>query len=499
MSKTNRVITSKGQRQCRINSKAFQQERFEQREKNTNQTNSKHQITKLEKIKKRKENIFQKMLKELKKINDEFHYFNHLEEQAKKGKFYFSVKDCICVKDVPTTAGSRILNGYLPRFDATCVERLKKAGGSFIGMTAMDEFGFGSFSANVGLEKKIPLNPFDKTRSCGGSSGGAAGFTQKCPDTIKHIALSESTGGSIACPASFCGVVGLTPTYGRVSRWGQIDYASSLDKIGVMAKTVKECAEALETISGADGKDATCINQQKGFVEVLGKNPNKLKIAILKEGFDKGVDTEVVTIVKKAVQDIEKHLGIKAEEVSLPLTMKYGIATYYLLSMTEASTNLAKLCGLRYGQEQEAEGKQFNEYFSEVRSMHFGTEAKRRIILGTFARMAGFRDAYYLKAAKIRTLIIEEYKKVFQKYDVLISPTMPIVAPTFDEIKRLTPLQSYMLDILTVGPNLAGMPHLSLPCGTVKGLPAGMLLIANQWEEKKIIQLGDFYESIRKR
>ncbi len=444
------------------------------------------------------------MLDRLKKINNEFHYFNYLEETPLQGKFYFSVKDCICVKDVPTTAGSRILEGYLPRFDATVVERLKKAGGSFLGKTAMDEFGFGSFSVNVGLDKKAPLHPLDKNRSCGGSSGGAAGFTKICPEEIKHVAVAESTGGSIACPASFCGVVGLTPTYGRVSRWGQIDYASSLDKIGVMAKTVKECADALEIISGADGKDATCIDKPKGFFErvrknmgEVGKKTNSLKIAILKEGFGKGVDAEVAAVVKKAIQDIETHFGIKAEEVSLPLTMKYGIATYYLLSMTEASTNLAKLCGLRYGQELEVEGKNFNDYFTEVRSRHFGTEAKRRIIIGTFARMAGFRDAYYLKAAKVRTLIIEEYKKVFQNYDVLISPTMPLVAPTFAEIKKLTPLQNYMLDLLLVGPNLAGVPHMNVPCGTIKGLPVGMLLIADQWEEKKMIQLGDDYEKLR--
>ena len=430
--------------------------------------------------------------KSLGEINKEFHFFNYLVDKPKRGKFFVSVKDSICTKDIPTTGGSRILDNYLPRFDATCVQRLKEAGGVVIGKTAMDEFGFGSFCVNVGLDKKIPLNPLDKKRCCGGSSGGAAGFTQAYSGEIEHVALGESTGGSIACPASFCGVVGLTPTYGRVSRWGQIDYGNSLDKIGPIAKTVKQCAEVLEIISGADKKDATCVDMPKGFTKVLGKDIKEIKIGIIKEAFGKGVDKEVSKVVKEAI----KKLCVKVDEVSLPLTMKYGIPVYYLLAMTEASTNLAKLCGLRYGQESDVEGKSFNDYFSEVRSEHFNKETKRRIIIGTFARMAGFRDAYYLQAAKIRTLIIQEYKNLFKKYDVIISPTMPIVAPTFAEIKKLTPLQNYMMDLLTVGPNLAGMPHLSVPCGLVNKIPVGMLIIADHFEEKKMIQVGDYYQNL---
>jgi aspartyl-tRNA(Asn)/glutamyl-tRNA(Gln) amidotransferase subunit A len=440
--------------------------------------------------------------KEIEKINKEFSYFNFLESGDNltriipKAKFLVSVKDSICVKDMPTTGGSKILDGYLPRFDATVVERLKKAGGVVIGKTAMDAFGFGSFCVNVGLDKKIPLNPLDKKRSCGGSSGGPAGFTRALPGNIKHIALGESTGGSIACPASFCGVVGLTPTYGRVSRYGQIDYGSSLDKIGPMAKTVGDCAKALEIISGYDGKDSTCIDKPLDFVKILGKDCKGMKIGLIKEGFGKGVDKEISRVVKNAVEQLRLNAGVEVEEVSLPLTMEHGVGTYYLLSMTEASTNLAKLCGLRYGQEEDVTGKGFDEYFTSIRSKNFNSETKRRIILGTFARMAGFRDAYYVKAAKIRTLIIKEYKKLFKKYDVLISPSMPIVAPTFKEIEKLTPLQHYMMDILTVGPNLAGMPHLTVPCGVKDGMPIGMLLIGDHWQEKKIIQLGDCHEKI---
>jgi aspartyl-tRNA(Asn)/glutamyl-tRNA(Gln) amidotransferase subunit A len=263
-----------------------------------------------------------------------------------------------------------------------------------------------------------------------------------------------------------------------------------MDKIGPIAKTVKECAQVLDIISGADRRDATCIDHEKGFIQALGKDCKGLKIGLIKEGFGKGVDEEV----QKSVREAVAKLGLDVQEVSLPITAKYGLAAYYLLSMTEASTNLAKLSGLRYGQEEKPEGISFNEYFTKVRSKHFSKEAKRRIILGTFARMAGQRDAYYIKAAKVRTLIINEYKKLFTKFDVLISPTMPIVAPTFEEIKKLSPLQHYMMDTLTVGPNLAGFPQLSIPCGDKKGMPIGMMLIADHWEEKKLIQLGDYYE-----
>ena len=433
-----------------------------------------------------------KGLEEAKKINDEYHYFNYLADEISEGNFFVSVKDSICVKGIPTSGGSQILSNYIPRFDATAVARVKKNGGVVLGKTAMDEFGFGSFCVNVGLDKKVPLNPFDTNRTCGGSSGGAAGFTQKFG--LPHVALGESTGGSIACPAAFCGVVGLTPTYGRVSRYGQIDYGSSLDKIGPMAKTVKECAGLLNMIAGADGKDATCVGVKEDFTKVLGKNISGMKIGVIKEAFGEGVNAEVGKAVKEAI-DV---LGCDVEDVSLPLTMKYGISVYYLLAMTEASTNLAKLCGLRYGQEGNVDGIGFNEYFTTIRSKHFGKEAKRRIMIGTFARMAGFRDEYYLKAARVRTLIIEEYKKLFKKYDVLVSPAMPVIAPTFDEIKKLSPLENYMMDVLTVGPNLAGLPHISVPCGEVDGMPVGMLVIGDHFEEKKIIQVADFYENVVK-
>ncbi len=338
---------------------------------------------------------------------------------------------------------------------------------------------------------KIPLNPFDKKRVCGGSSGGAGGITQKA--SFPHIAIGESTGGSIVSPASFCGIVGLCPTYGRVSRYGLMDYANSLDKIGPMAKSVSDAALMLKSIAGFDEKESTSVNSDiDDYSSEIGKIAKDMKIGVIKESFGEGVDSEVSEAVKGAVKGLEE-LGVNNGEVSLPLTMKYGVEAYYLLSMAEASTNLAKFCGMRYGKEEKMEGS-FNEYFTKVRSQYFSKEAKRRIIIGTFARMAGFRDAYYIKAMKARTKIIEEYKKAFKKYDVLVSPTMPFIAPKFSEIEKMTPLQNYMADILTAGPNIAGLPHISVPCGIKDGMPIGVMFIANHFEEKKLARIASAYE-----
>tara|TARA_Y100000310_G_scaffold18735_2_gene18362 strand:- start:6607 stop:8016 length:1410 start_codon:yes stop_codon:yes gene_type:complete len=446
-----------------------------------------------------------KVIEECKKLNKEYHYFNVISEelalqQAKqikkepRGKLAglpVSVKDCICVKDIESRAGSKILSGYKPVYDATVIEKLKKEGAIIIGKTAQDEFGFGSFSVNVGLGMKVPVNPFDKERSCGGSSGGSAGITQKA--SFPHIAIAESTGGSIECPASFCGVNGFCPTYGRISRYGLIDYANSLDKIGPMGKTIEEIALMLNVIAGHDKKDSTSINKPtEDYISFLKKPVKGLKIGIIKDYLGEGVDKEVKVKVIEAIKKLEEE-GAKTEEISLPLTSKHALPAYYIIALSEASTNLAKYSGMRYGAHEKLEGN-FNEYFSKVRSNNFTKESKRRIIIGTFARMAGFRDAYYIKAVQIRTKIIQEYKKVFRKYDCLISPTMPVVAPKFDEIKKLTPLQNYMMDIMTVGPNLAGLPHMSLNVGLKDNMPIGMMLIADHLEEGKLLQIGSGLE-----
>ncbi len=437
----------------------------------------------------------EKVLEECKKINKEYNYFNTISEelarqQAKaikknpKGKLAglpISVKDSICVQGVESTAGSRILKGYKPLFHATAVQKAVNEGAIIIGKTSQDEFGFGGFSTNVGLDYKVPKNPFDKERATGGSSGGAAGLTQKA--SFAHLALGESTGGSITNPASFCGVFGLCPTYGLVSRYGLIDYGNSLDKVGPLGKSIEDVTLGMETIAGFDEKDST--SSQELMKPFKGKT---LKIGIIKEGKGEGIDPAVDKAFWNKVKQLEKN-GFSYTEVELPLTMKYGISTYYIIATSEASTNLAKYCGMRYGAEETLQGD-FNEYFSKVRSLHFGKEAKRRIILGTFARMAGYRDAYYIKAMQVRTKMIQEYQHAFKKVDVLVSPTTPITAPEFSEIARLTPLQNYKLDTLTVGPNLAGLPHLNIPIGSEKNLPMGMQVIGNHFEEQKVLFLG---------
>jgi aspartyl-tRNA(Asn)/glutamyl-tRNA(Gln) amidotransferase subunit A len=390
-----------------------------------------------------------------------------------------------------TTAGSKILQGYIPPFNATCVEKILKEGGFVLGKTAMDEFGFGTFSVNCAYG--IPKNPLDTSRSCGGSSGGAGCLTAVAD--FPHMAIAESTGGSISCPAAFTGTVGLTPTYGRVSRWGLVDYANSLDKIGCIGKTVSDVALLLSVISGHDNYDSTVLDiPQEDFTKYLKADVKGMKIGVPKEYFE-NIDEKITKVVWDAIKKLES-LGAKYQEVSLPHT-KYALSSYYIIAMTESSTNLAKFCGMRYGLHEELKGN-FDEYFSTVRSDGFGEEAKRRIILGTFARMAGFRDAYYLKALKVRTKVIEDFKVAFKKFDVLAAPTMPVVAPKFDEIEKLSPIQHYMMDILTVAPNLAGIPMISVPCGSVNGLPVGLHIIGDHLQEKRIIQVAHAFEEVKK-
>jgi aspartyl-tRNA(Asn)/glutamyl-tRNA(Gln) amidotransferase subunit A len=431
------------------------------------------------------------VIEEAKKINEKFNLFVTINETREKG-FPVAIKDSICTRGLRTTAGSKILYNYIPIFDATVVKRIKEGGGNVIAKTSMDEFGFGGFCVNVGVDFKVPKNPWDPKRCCGGSSGGSGAY----PAISEHpkFTIGESTGGSISSPANFCGVVGLTPTYGLVSRYGLIDYANSLDKIGVFARTVENMAYGLSIIAGHDSNDSTSLKEEpKDYTKFCREG--KMKIGIPKEYFEDVIDDKVKKCVWKAIKTLES-LGFEYSECSLPHT-KWGVPAYYVLALSEASTNLAKFCGLRYGLSSDPEGKGFNDYFSEIRAQGFGAEAKRRIILGTFARMAGYRDAFYLKALKVRTLIIEDYKKAFKKFDVLISPVMPTIAPTFEDLKEMTPIQHYMADILTNPPNLAGIPHLSVPCGSVDGMPVGMHILGDHLREDKIIQAAYNYEKER--
>jgi len=446
-------------------------------------------------------------IKEAKELNKKYNCFITLvEPRGGKGKLAnipVAIKDNISTAGIQTTAGSKILEGYIPPFDATAVAKLKSEGGAIIGKCTEDEFGFGTFSVNTGFA--IPKNPRDPTRSCGGSSGGVAAYVAASKHRV--LGLATSTGGSISCPASFCGVVGLTPTHGLVSRYGLIDYANSLDKIGCITKTVKDAALLLSVIAGHDPKDSTSIDPigrcahksldlrhadivKQDYTKFCSKNIKGLRIGIPKE-YLKNIAPEVKKAFEAAIKKLEK-LGVKIQRLSLPAT-EYALASYYIIATAEASTNLAKYCGMRYGLHKPLRGV-FNEYFSKVRAGGFCEESKRRIMLGTFARMAGYREAYYLKALKVRTKVIEDFKKAFGKVDVIVAPAMPIVAPKFSEIEKMSPLQQYVMDILTVPANLAGLPQLSVPCKNVESMPIGLHLIANHFHEGKIIQVGDTYE-----
>lgn len=437
--------------------------------------------------------FYARFFQELERVNRKYNLLVKVSRNPgnRKGKLKglpVSAKDCICVKGLQSAAGSKILEGYTPPFSATCIERAQKEGGNIIGKTQQDEFGFGTFSANSGFG--VPKNPLDPTRSCGGSSGGAAGLVAALD--FPHIALAESTGGSISCPASFCGVVGLTPTYGLVSRYGLIDYANSLDKIGVMGRSVWDTALMLSVIAGHDERDSTSLKQKPmDYTRGLDQGIRGIKIGIPRE-YLQGIDPGVEKAFRDGIERLES-LGARCQEMSLPNT-RYALSSYYMIATAEASTNLAKFCGMRYGASLPLKGN-FNEYFSRVRSKYFGQEAKRRVLLGTYARMAGYRDQYYLKAMRVRTLIIREFKKAFGKFDTLAAPTMPCTAPRFSEIEKMNPIQQYMMDVLTVAPNLAGIPQLSVPFGKSRGMPVGLHLLGDHLQEGKILRAGTALEA----
>ncbi|HOI18287.1 MAG TPA: amidase family protein [Candidatus Woesearchaeota archaeon] len=446
------------------------------------------------------------VIDEIKDINSKIYCFNCVCEDSalkdvqivskrkklEKGTLaglIISVKDNICVKDVETTAGSKILSGYKPVFNATVVEKLKMEGAIIVGKTSMDEFGFGGFNINTGVDFKVPLNPIDLKRSTGGSSGGSGAVT-KVVD-FAHVSIAESTGGSIECPASFCGDVGFCPTYGRISRFGLISYANSLDKIGILSKDVEDIIPVFNAVAGKDNKDPTCITDTIKLKKAIAKK--KFKIGIISESFDDYIADYIKEHLRVLINLIKKKHEIF--EVSLPFTFKYGVPTYYIIATSEASTNLSKFCGLRYGIQADPKTKTFSNFFSEIRSENLGKEAKRRILLGTYARMAGYRDEYYLKATKVRRLIIDEYKEAFKKYDVLISPTTPMCAPLFSEISKMDVVEQYLFDQLTVGPNLAGLPHASIPFAKFGEMPLGLMVVSDHYKEQELI---DFLFEIEK-
>ena len=396
------------------------------------------------------------------------------------------VKDNIVTEGLETTSGSKILQGFNPIYDATVVRKLREAGMITIGKLNMDEFAMGSSTENSAY--KITRNPWDLDRVPGGSSGGSAASVAagEVP-----FSLGSDTGGSIRQPASFCGVVGMKPTYGRVSRFGLVAFASSLDQIGPITRNVRDNALLLEAISGVDEHDTTSANVDvPSFVESLTGDIKGLRIGVPKEYLGDGVGEAAKQSVLDALKVLES-LGATWEEVSLPHS-KYGLATYYLLSSSEASSNLARFDGIRYGFRAE-NVESLMELYKETRAQGFGDEVKRRIMLGTFALSAGSYDAYYKKAQQVRTLIKQDFDQVFEKYDVIIGPTTPTPAFKVGE-KNEDPLTMYANDILTIPVNLAGVPGISIPCGFSEGMPLGLQIIGKHFDEATIYRVAHAFE-----
>lgn len=395
-----------------------------------------------------------------------------------------AIKECISTRGIESNCSSRILRGYVPPYDAHVIERLKAEGAIIMGKTNMDEFAMGTSTETSCFGPT--RNPWDLSRVPGGSSGGSAAVVAggEAP-----CSLGSDTGGSVRCPASFCGIVGLKPTYGLVSRFGLVAYANSLEQIGPLTNTVEDTALLMEIIAGHDWRDST--SAEKGsYLPNLKKGIRGLKIGIPKEYFGEGVDKSVEKAVWDAVSVMES-LGAAWQEVSLPHT-KYALAAYYIIAMSEASSNLARFDGLRYGL-RVGEDKDWHTTFSEIRAQGFGPEVKRRILLGTYALSAGYYGRYYLKALKVRTLIKNDFQRVFKDVDIVASPTMPI--PAFKIGERINdPLSLYMADVFTVPINLAGVPAVSVPCGFSGNLPIGLQLIGKHFGEDTVLRAAHAYE-----
>jgi len=400
-----------------------------------------------------------------------------------------AIKDLMCTKEIRTTCGSRILENFVPPYDATVVEKLNTAGAVIVGKLNMDEFAMGSTTENSGFSPT--RNPWDITRIPGGSSGGSAAAVAA---DMCLGALGSDTGGSIRQPASHCGVVGLKPTYGRVSRYGLVAFASSLDQIGPLAKDVTDCALMMNAIAGHDPRDSTSVPREvPDYTLSLKKETlDGMVIGIPREyGSTEGVDPEVLGLIDAAIRRLEE-MGAKCVEVSLPHT-EYVVAAYYVIAPCEASSNLARYDGVKYGYRDAASG-QLLEMYRTTRSAGFGREVQRRIVIGTYALSAGYYDAYYKKASQVRTLIMSDFKKAFETCDVLVSPVAPTPALKLGEISD-DPLRMYLSDIFTLSANMAGIPGISVPCGySAGGLPVGLQILGSHFEESTILSLAAAFE-----
>ena len=405
-----------------------------------------------------------------------------------------AIKDIILVEGVKCTAGSKILENYIAPYDATVIKKLKQAGAVLLGKTNMDEFAMGSSTENSAYG--LTRNPHDLERVPGGSSGGSAAAVAA---EEAMFALGSDTGGSIRQPASFCGVVGLKPTYGAVSRYGAMAMASSLDQIGPFAKNVEDCKIVFDVIKGKDSKDSTSLDSSKFKVQ-SSKSQFKiqnLRIGIPKEYFQKGIEEGVEKLVKTAIKKLA-DAGAKIEEISLPHS-EYALACYYILMASEVSANLARYDGIKYGASATANSQLLTanllDVYLKTRGRYFGAEPRRRIILGTYALSAGYYDAYYLRAQKVRTKILEDFKKAFAKVDLIMTPVAPTPAFKIGE-KIDDPVKMYLSDIYTVPVNLAGLPALAMPCGNIGNLPVGLQMIGKHFSEDLIFQAAQLCEKL---
>ena len=396
------------------------------------------------------------------------------------------IKDNICTEGITTTCASKMLYNFVPPYDATVTKRLKNEGAVILGKLNMDEFAMGSSTESSYFKKT--KNPYDLTRVPGGSSGGSAASVSA---DLAPYALGSDTGGSIRQPAAFCGNVGLKPTYGLVSRFGLIAFASSLDQIGSFTKDVTDCAIVLNAIAGYDKMDSTSVDADKtDYTKALGLPLKGMKVGVPKQYLESGIQSEIREAVENAIK-VYEMLGAECEECSLPLS-KFALPAYYLISSAEASSNLARFDGIKYGYR--AEGYHgLADLYERTRSEGFGEEVKRRIMLGTYALSSGYYDAYYKKAQQVRGLIKRDFAACFEKYDVLLTPTTPTTAYKFGE--KSDPVAMYMGDICTVAVNIAGLPAISIPAGLdKKGMPIGIQLIANSFDERKLLTAAFAYE-----
>jgi len=393
-----------------------------------------------------------------------------------------AVKDNISTKGIETTCASKILKGYVPPYDAHVVGLLKAAGAAVAGKTNMDEFGMGTTTENSAFGPT--LNPCDTARVPGGSSGGSAAAVAA---GMVRMALGSDTGGSIRCPAAFCGIVGLKPSYGRVSRYGLIAYSNSLEQIGPLGKTVNDVSTLMGVIAGYDRHDSTSRNRP--YNHMPETDIRGLKIGVPGEYFGKGVDPQVAAVVRKALDRLEE-LGAVTLPCSIP-SMAYALAAYYVTCTSEASSNLARFDGVRYGPAPDTR-KSWHEAFQDVRGTSFGLEVRRRIMLGTFALSSGYYGKYYAKAQVARQNVRADFNRIFQDADVIAGPTMPTIA--FRLREKTDPLSMYLADILTVPANLAGIPSISVPCGKTSGMPVGLQIMGRMFEDERVIDVAYAYE-----